>query len=71
MPLLHGVVAALAMGFLTLDRPQRLASIVASEKIAGGPGLTAIRAPDIGLNKGPTYRCRELALEKNVNKKKP
>ena len=35
MLLLHEEVAALAMGVATIDRPHRLASILASEKIAG------------------------------------
>jgi hypothetical protein len=59
--MLHGVVAAL--GATVPIRPQRLASLVANERITGGPGLIALRAPEDGLEKGPTYRCRQLAID--------
>ena len=61
--MLRGVVTALAPGAVVPIRSRRLASLKASERITGGPGLIALRAPEDGLEKGPTYRCRQLAID--------
>lgn len=59
---LVGVVGALAVA-ADAGRPQRLAAIVANEKLRGGPGLIAIRDPENGLHNGVTFRARQLAID--------
>lgn len=61
-PTMVGVVAALAVA-TDAGRPQRIAAIVANEKLRGGPGLIAIRDPENGLHKGVTFRARQLAID--------